>query len=164
MQKTMDSLEAINSAMSCITDAISFMDIAIDLDQNMMSESLQHKYGFFERMKQKRLIRQTVRNNIGRMKAIYDGMVMKYKMAQTMMSAMSDATASMTKKFNRSKKKSKTSAHTNATYAEVDRVLNARRAELGMNDPAQSNDGATGTDSATPPATDNSSTDIDDIL
>lgn len=89
MKNLMETMSAINVAMECLSDAIGFLDAAIDFDNYLMDESLMHNYSLFQRWKQKRKMRKTIKNNYGRMVAISNGLAMKYKMATDMMKSLS---------------------------------------------------------------------------
>ena len=53
MKEMMKTMQAINVAMECLGDAIGFLDQALEFDNQLISNSLEVKYGFFQRWKQK---------------------------------------------------------------------------------------------------------------
>ena len=89
LKDVMESLSAITDAMSCLTEAIDFIDSVIDFDVSIMDGSLTHNYGFFARWKMRRKMNKTLRNNVGRLKTVGQGLVFKYKLAQGMMDSLS---------------------------------------------------------------------------
>lgn len=89
METVMDTLSSINVAMECMNDAIGFMDAAIDFDNALMDQSLEHSYSFWGRLKLSWKMKKTIRNNCGRMMAIAKGLEMKFKMSQDMLNALS---------------------------------------------------------------------------
>ena len=75
-------LDGINVAMSCIFEAISFIDTAINFDTALQEGSLEQSYGFFARWKRKRRMRRVIRNNQNRMNVAIDNILGQQKMAQ----------------------------------------------------------------------------------
>lgn len=131
MQDTMQTLATINSAMECITGAIEFLDNALVVDQAMMEGTLSHKYGFFARLKQRRLTQRVVRNNKNRMKQIMGNLQMKMEMAQSMVTIMKEFSLSL-KKAN-SKKKKKAAGAAPAAPSRAAAFLAERAREKGVN-------------------------------
>lgn len=82
MKDVIKMLDGINVAMSCIFEAISFIDTAINFDTALQEESLQQSYGFFARWKRKRRMRRVIRNNQNRMNVAIDNILGQQKMAQ----------------------------------------------------------------------------------
>lgn len=107
MKKLMDSMNAINVAMEAISDAVGFLDAALDFDSVFMDQSLQNNYGFFARMKLKHKYHKTIKNNRGRMLAISKSLEMKYTMASDMMKALSNVSSGLKKSIEKSNKKMK---------------------------------------------------------
>lgn len=95
MKNLMESMSAINVAMETISDAVGFLDAAIEFDNVLMDDSLQHSYGFFSRLKLKAKMRKTIRNNRGRMLAIANSLQMKYTMATDMMKALTKVSSGL---------------------------------------------------------------------
>ena len=105
MKETMSTLTAINGAMQCITDAISFLDSAVDMDQAMMDVTLQHKYGLFSRIRQKVRTMRAISNHRRRMKQIIANLSAKMQMAESMVAIMKKFSQNMQKTNARKKKK-----------------------------------------------------------
>ncbi len=105
MSTLMETMSSINVAMECLTDAIGFLDAAIDFDNALMDQSLEHPYGFLERWKMRRKMKKTIKNNAGRMLAISKGLEMKYHMAQDMMKALAGVGNKLKKSINKSNNK-----------------------------------------------------------
>ena len=105
MKDTMQTLEAINGAMQCVTDAIQFLDNALSMDQLMIESTMQHQYGFFARLKHKRQAKRAIRNHKNRMKQIVTNLEMKMEMAKSMVAIMKEFSVSMKKMSDKKKKK-----------------------------------------------------------
>ena len=88
MENVMKSMESVNMAMECVTEALSFLDATIQFDQQLMDQSNKQNYGFWARMRMKSQMRKTRRNNIGRMKAMVSGLMFKYKMMTDMVKSL----------------------------------------------------------------------------
>lgn len=82
MKDVIKMLDGINVAMSCIFEAISFIDTAINFDTALQEGSLEQSYGFFARWKRKRRMRRVIRNNQNRMNVAIDNILGQQKMAQ----------------------------------------------------------------------------------
>ncbi len=135
MRDLMETMTAINVAMECLTEAISFMDSAINFDTVLVQGTLTENHGFFARMKARRQMKKAINNNIGRMKQVSDGLVMKFKMVQTTISSMSTV-ADKLKGFmaKSTKKKAKASAKNgtvSTTPSRASALLAERRAAAG---------------------------------
>lgn len=102
MKTMMESMKAINDAMECVTMAVQFLDATLDFDNVLMDDSLSHDYSPRGIRQMKRKMRQTIRNNKGRVEAIAEGLKLKYKMSQDMMTALTDVSASLAKQTKRS--------------------------------------------------------------
>lgn len=88
MKDMIKMLDGINVAMSCIFEAISFIDTAINFDTALQNESLQQSYGFFSRWKRRRRMRRVIRNNQNRMTVAIDNILGQQRMAQEMTEAL----------------------------------------------------------------------------
>ena len=104
MKEMMKTVQAISVAMSCVTEAIEFLDSANDLDAKMMEGTLQHKYGLIARIRQHFMYKRVIRNHKNRIKQFAKGMASKFKMAQEMVSAMETFALTMQKSFHKKKK------------------------------------------------------------
>lgn len=161
MQTMMESMEAINTAMSCVTEGIKFLDDAINFDQQMIKETTKENYGFFARFKARREMKKAIRNNAGRMLRVVDGLSMKHEMITSMVDAMSKAGVKIKQRSEkmaqkRAKKAAKRPGGAPTGPSAAQRFLDSRRAELGMG-------GGTGSSAGAAPAASGSS-DISDIL
>ena len=105
METLMDTLTSINVAMECMNDAIGFLDAAIDFDNALMDQSLEHSYNWFQRWMLRRKMKKTIKNNCGRMMAIAKGLEMKYTMAQDMLKALSGVGDKLKKTMEKNNKK-----------------------------------------------------------
>ena len=134
MEPVMKSMEAVNMAMECITEAISFLDATIDFDRNLMDEITTKSYGPFQRFKMKRKMNKARRNNIGRMKAIVDGLLFKYKMMTDMAKSLESFSKDMSKSFAKANKKKGQSTD---TPSEAQRRIAEKRKEMGVSAPSK---------------------------
>lgn len=100
MKEMMNTLKAINVAMECLGDAIGFLDQALEFDNQMLSDSLQVKYGFFQRMKQKSQQKKAMKNNMRRMESVIQSITMKYQMATSMMDMFGSMNVKLHKMMN----------------------------------------------------------------
>ena len=135
MRDLMETMTAINVAMECLTEAISFMDSAINFDTVLVQGTLAENHGFIARWKARRQMKKAINNNIGRMKQVSDGLVMKFKMVQTTISSMSTV-ADKLKGFmaKSTAKKAKASAKNgtvSTTPSRASALLAERRAAAG---------------------------------
>lgn len=97
LKEVVEVLSAVNVAMECLSDAIGFIDAAISFDEKLFDESLQQKYGVLARWKRRRKARKAIRNNVGRVQAIVEGITMKYQMAIEVMGSLKAACVKMQK-------------------------------------------------------------------
>jgi len=130
MENVMKSMEAVNMAMECVTEALSFLDATVQFDQQLMAQSNRQSYSFIARMKMKRQMRKTRKNNIGRMKAMVSGLMFKYRMMTDMVKSLKNFATTMNKGFNKVNKKKDASGATGSTEAQ--RRIAQRKAELGL--------------------------------
>ena len=131
LKSMIEVIAAINDAMAALTDAIEFIDEALKFDQNMLAGSLRVKYGFFERRRQRRQIKQARRNNLNRIKTIIDTIKWKYKMALDLVDAFSklgEEIGAMMSKPQRRKKK-RNVGNSFSGNVEVEKILNKIREE-----------------------------------
>jgi len=97
LKEVIEVLAAVNVAMECLSDAIGFIDAAISFDEQLFKESTEQKYGFFARMRRRRLAKRAMRNNVGRMKSMVQGLMDKYKMAIGITTSLKNSCAKMQK-------------------------------------------------------------------
>lgn len=171
LQGTMEALSAVNDAMECLNDAILFIDSSLAFDRDLISSSLETKYGFFARMRQRRQIKRAIRNNTNRMMAMVESINGKFGMAMAITDALKIACYKMKSMMDRSRRKSekrrakiKTSGGSVPLTGEAsaaDLVLARVRSERGIGDvpPAPSSDKTDGGDGSSATAGG-----IDDIL
>ncbi len=129
MENVMKSMEAVNMAMECVTEALSFLDATVQFDQQLMDQSNKQSYGFFARMKMKRQMRKTRRNNIGRMKAMVSGLMFKYRMMTDMVKSLKSFATTMNKGFGKVNKKKKGEV---GGQTEAQRRIAQRKEERGV--------------------------------
>ncbi len=97
LQDMMHTINSISTAMECLSDAIKFIDDAINFDKILFEDSVAQKHGWFARMKSRRLMKKAIRNNTGRMYELAESMVYKYKMVTGLSDAMQSACMKMKK-------------------------------------------------------------------
>ena len=140
MRAMMTSMKAVSEAMQCISEGISFMDDAIAFDHQLVMESTKHNYGFFARWKAKREMKKAMRNNVGRMLSVVDGLSMKQDLVTSMVDALKmagikfkrkseKAAAKRQKKAERAKRNNPTSGNSSDA---AQKFLAERRAERGL--------------------------------
>lgn len=105
LQGLMKDLNAINDALSCLTDAIGFIDSAITLDSQLLDESMTTKYGLFQRMKNRRKQRKAIKNNVGRMIMLTDSIYMKYNLATDIADAVGKIGIKVKTQMDKTRKK-----------------------------------------------------------
>ena len=135
MEDAISMLNDVNTAMSCITDAISCMDNILEVNALALDTTLEKKHGFFARRKAKKRIRQTIRNNNGRMKEISDVLSGNQMIAISIVNALKKSNKSMQEMMEKNAAKQKKleartpqSAHGGPSSAEklVDGILGER--------------------------------------
>lgn len=170
MEEAISMLNDVNVAMSCITDAISCMDNILEVNSLALDSTMARKHGFFQRLKTKRRIRATIRNNNGRMREISSVLSGNQKIAFSIVNALQKSNREMqtfmSKSMAKQKKLEAKKAPTTAsapTSAEimVDGILNARGGSDGAGKPAG---GAGAAPSPTQGGAVGGSSDIADIL
>lgn len=107
MKDVIKMLTSINVAMSCMFEAISFIDSAINFDTMLQEDSLKENYGFFSRWKRKRRIRKVIRNNRNRMTVAIDNILGQQQMAQDIMEALRSSCERMRITMNKRDEKRK---------------------------------------------------------
>ncbi|MBR5439358.1 MAG: hypothetical protein IKV61_03985 [Clostridia bacterium] len=145
MENVMKSMESVNMAMECITEALSFLDSTIQFDQKLMEQSNRQSYSFIARFRLRMQMRRTRKNNIGRMKAMVDGLMFKYRMMDDMVKSLKKFALTMSKSFKKVGKKKKGAANVGPTEAQ--KRIAQRKAELGVANNATITE-STGTDSS----------------
>ncbi len=112
MKDVMKMLSAMDMITGCLTDAMSFIDQTMNFSNSVMEQTLDHKYGFWSRMREKAKMQRIQQNNIGRMKQTVLTITTKYQMAMDMVETLRGTTTQLkkvTKKIadNNAKKKKK---------------------------------------------------------
>ncbi len=107
MREMINNLNSISIAMTCLSDAIGFIDNSMRLDDALYDESLSVKYGFFQRLKQRRKQKKVIRNNTARIQSLIANMSMKYDMSASMMDAMRSLGVKIKAKSEKAAAKSK---------------------------------------------------------
>lgn len=166
MEEAISMLNDVNTAMACITDAISCMDNILEVNALALDSTLAKKHGFFQRLKTKKRIRNTIRNNNGRMKEISEVLAGNQQIALSIVNALKKSNKSMQemmaknaakqKKYE-SKSKGQPAAGPSQAEKLVESILSARSAEDGAGSTAP-------TVAPTTPTADSSAGDISDIL
>ncbi len=144
VQDLMKDLDSINVAMGCLTDAISFLDLSVELDQQLLGETTAVNYSFFKRWKMRRQTRKAVSNVKKRMNAIVTGLMGKFQMAQVMTEAMSKGAKTLNVKMSKVTAKTSKRAAKRGTTDEI--AANTARSDEYLNSirGASSGDGSTG--------------------
>ncbi|MBQ8689054.1 MAG: hypothetical protein IJ515_01675 [Clostridia bacterium] len=157
MQAMMKQLDAINLAVDCLGDAITFLDNALEYENGIYEKSLESDHGFFARRRAKRLRKRAMRNNYGRIMQIFDNMTMNYKLIVDMSTWMGKLSGKMSKSMNKLNKIKRTNS-SGATVACTNgaREFLAKRgvdtAENGTSAPASPDAPVSKPDASTPPA------------
>lgn len=95
MRETIEMMSAINIAMSCIFSTIEFIDEAINFDQELQEASLNNKYGFFARLKNKRRLKKVIKNNQNRINVAIDNILGQKQMAEYISESLRKAVMKM---------------------------------------------------------------------
>ncbi|MBO7214710.1 MAG: hypothetical protein J6V66_04350 [Clostridia bacterium] len=132
MENVMKSMESVNMAMECVSEALNFLDASVQFDQKLMEQSNQQSYSLRSRIKLKRQMRKTRKNNIGRMKAMVNGLTFKYRMMEDMVESLKKFAGTMSANFKKVNKKKKSNVPS-AAPSEAQRRIAQRRAELNAN-------------------------------
>ena len=159
MQEAIKSIEAISVAMNCVTEAISFLDSLNEMDSQMLTQTMQEKYTFWKRVKQKRMYRKAAQNHKNRIRQVINGLRLKMEMSQEMLRQMEGFSKSMQGAFGT--KRGKKGSAQPAVSATTQTFL-AERAKARGVDVATAGRGTAAPASA--PAAGNGSGSFDDIL
>lgn len=170
MEDAINTLNDVNVAMECITDAVGCMDNILDFNNMSLDAMNQKKYGFWQRHKTKKKIKRTIANNVGRMQNICNVLVGNQMIALSIMNALKDSSQKMqgmmqknnAKQKKRELKSTPSGAPAQPSGAEnlVNGIIAARGGET-----SPSASGAPSSASATAPSPSSTNTgDISDIL
>lgn len=91
MKDAIETMTDTKDAILCITGAMECMDGIYDELDSAFGETMGHKYGWWQRLKQNRKMKKVLRNNVGRMVSMTNMIVNSQKIAQSMVAAMSKA-------------------------------------------------------------------------
>lgn len=95
MEEAIAMLNDVNTAMACITDAISCMDNILEVNALALDSTLAKKHGFFERRRTRKRIKKTIRNNNGRMREISEVLAGNQQIALSIVNALKKSNRSM---------------------------------------------------------------------
>ena len=137
MKDVMEMMSSMNMVMELFGDAVAFIDESMELQSNIMQDTGKVKYNFWTRITGYFQTKRIIRNNINRVTAMSQNILIKYQMANDMVSALQGVSAklkTMTKKI--SKKNSKLSAKKGGAgapsqYSDAEKYLNDRRVSKG---------------------------------
>ncbi len=133
METVMKSMEAVNMAMDCITEAMTFFDTTVQLDKQLWQKASAQSYSWWARHKMKSEMRKAQKNNVGRMKAMVDGMIFKYKMMTDMVGMLKNFAGDIKNAFTKiNKPKGKKGAAEPVRPSAAQERIAAARAERGM--------------------------------
>lgn len=166
LREVMETLSSINVAMECLNEAITFIDDAMIYDEQIMGEWQQQNYGFFARRKRKRKMRQVINNNVGRMKSVVDGLMLKYEMTMEITGALKNATGKMQKYMSKngmSGKKGKNDAPPEKSAASM-MIADIIKSRGENGDPAVGGSAPAGGTGAAPAKSNGGVSDISDII
>lgn len=88
MKSAIDLLSDVGVALQCIGQAIGCIDDVLNMQQEMLSGSLEQKYGFRERAKRRRQLKRAMNNNTARMQQMCEMLVGSQKMAMSVVNAL----------------------------------------------------------------------------
>lgn len=148
MKSVIDVLDNVGFALECIGQAIGCVDDVLTMQEEIIAGTLDRKYGFFARMKRKRMMRRAIRNNAHRMQQMCDNLVGSQKMALELVKSLKKSSLRMQtmsqknfSKFNKKSKGDKAPEDANAQAKQRMAQMRAEKAEA---------EGADGTDPVRP--------------
>lgn len=141
MKEVMDMMDSMNMVMELIGDATTFIDESMQLQDNIMAESMNTKYNLWTRITSYFKTQAIIRNNVNRVNTMARNILTKYKMASQMVTALQGVSGQlkkMTTKMNRASSKKKSDGYTSNAdqYTDAQRFLQERRAAKGGEAPA----------------------------
>ncbi len=95
MEGAIKTMQAVEKAMTCIGQAMNCMDSILDSYKLILEGSMEHKYGFFQRRKNKRQLKKAISNNVGRMMQICDSLVGSQELALSVATSLERASKKM---------------------------------------------------------------------
>ncbi len=105
MESVIETMKAVTLSMGCVSEALGFIDDAINYNQNIFTGSMVQKYGFFERLRRKSQQRKAIRNTENRMKAAVSSISATFEMSQEMVESMSTMSFRITNMMNQTKRR-----------------------------------------------------------
>lgn len=126
MEEFMDILQDMNQALSCLGDAIDFLDEALVMDNIILESSMIVEYTFITRIKQRYKTWRAMRNNRNRLKTIMENIKWKFKMAEEMVAMVDKMAVSLGKmSFSHKPKKKRKQASNEVNHIEgVEDLIN----------------------------------------
>ena len=137
MKDVMEMMSSMNMVMELFGDAVAFIDESMELQSNIMQDTGKVKYNLWTRITGYFQTRRIIRNNINRVTSMSQNILIKYRMANDMVTALQGVSVKLKTMTNKiGKKSSKLSAKKNggagsAQYSDAEKYLNARRSAKG---------------------------------
>ncbi len=105
MEGAIKTMQAVEKAMTCIGQAMNCMDSILDSYKLILEGSMEHKYGFWQRRKNKRQLKKAISNNVGRMMQICDSLVGSQELALSVATSLEKASRKMQAAMEKNQKK-----------------------------------------------------------
>lgn len=121
MKEQNDMIQSVDTSMGFIVESMSLLDDSLSYQSDLMAESNAVKYGFFAKLKQKRMVKKTLLNIQNRMQVYSDRIVAVQKMGTVITESLRKGVESMQRKMAKNnakaqkKKKQETSTFTSNT-------------------------------------------------
>ncbi len=140
MKEVMDMMESMNMVMELIGDATTFIDESMQLQDNIMQNTMEVKHNLWTRITTYFRTKAIIRNNVNRVNSMARSILTKYQMATQMVSALQGVSGQlrkMTTKMNKAsakknaKKKGDEYSSGAAQYTDAQKFLEERRAAKG---------------------------------
>lgn len=136
MKEVMEMMSSMNMVMELFGDAVGFIDQSMQLQSDIMSDTVAVKYNAWTRMTAYFRNKRIIRNNVNRLTAISSNILVKYKMANDMsvsLQKVSYKLKDMTKKLTPSKKSfgKGTGSTDMSQYSDASSYLEQRRIARG---------------------------------
>ena len=105
INESMKLFSATSSVMATIAEAIHMVDDVMQFNSEALRSTTGKKYGFFQRLRDRRRVNKAIRNNRERMIAMYDSILAQQRVAENMTDALGRAAAEMRERRDRLKAK-----------------------------------------------------------
>lgn len=105
MEGAIKTMQSVSKAMMCIGQAMGCMDDILQSYQLVLEGSMEHKYGYFQRRKNKKRLKKAIANNAGRMLQICDSLVGSQELAMSIASSLERASKKMQALMQKNQKK-----------------------------------------------------------